>query len=120
MTRMIATALALLLAVPAAPAAAQEGESEIAEGLDMLSEGARRFLRGLGEEAAPLLRGLSEDVEPMLTELFRLIDDFSAYELPEKLPNGDIIIRRDKPVQPPAPEQEEAPQDAPADGPVEL
>jgi hypothetical protein len=35
-----------------------------------------------------------EEMLPFLESLGSLIDDLSAYEMPERLPNGDIIIRR--------------------------
>ena len=41
----------------------------------------------------------------LLSDLYRLIDDFDAYEMPERLPNGDIIIRR-KPPAPALPDPE--------------
>ena len=49
---------------------------------------------------------VDEHLLPMLAELSALIDDVSMYEMPEILPNGDIIIRR----RPPEPE------DAPPEG----
>lgn len=89
-----ALALALVLAV-ALPAAAQtpapEGE-EYGEGLGLIEEGARI-----------ILRRLLADMEPMMRDLAGMIDDLSAYHPPERLPNGDIIIRRKTPVGPPMP-----------------
>ncbi|MCL4188782.1 MAG: hypothetical protein KJZ85_14340 [Rhodobacteraceae bacterium] len=86
-----ALALALVLAV-ALPAAAQtpapEGE-EYGEGLGLIEEGARI-----------ILRRLLADMEPMMRDLAGMIDDLSAYHPPERLPNGDIIIRRKIPLVP--------------------
>lgn len=56
---------------------------EIEESLDLFSEGAKRFLEGLQQDLSPLLRQLEDR-----------IDDLNAYEAPEFLPNGDILIRR--------------------------
>ena len=79
--------IALLLA-SALPAAAQEdGGGEVAEGLDLLSEGTRLLLEGLMNELAPALEGLREG-----------LSDLDAYHPPEVLPNGDIIIRRKVPL----------------------
>lgn len=78
------------------------------DGLDLLGQGMRLFFEGLGNELEPALRDLAQQMEPALRELMALIEDFDAYQMPEKLPNGDIIIRR-KPDLPP--------QDIPQPGP---
>ena len=72
----------------------QAEESNMDEGLSLLEQGARLFMKGLAEEMEPALRDLSTAVEPAIAELLGLIDDINAYEMPERLPNGDIIIRR--------------------------
>lgn len=84
-----------LLVVP--PLWAEEPQDEAApesidKGLSLLEEGARLMLKGLRGELVPMLESLSE-----------AIDDAQAYELPEVLENGDILIRRKRPQ----PEQEE-------------
>ncbi|MGC9418704.1 MAG: AAA+ family ATPase [Rhodovulum sp.] len=104
MDRLCALILAAALAL--APATAQEAESESApggdmrEGMDLLGEGMRLFFRGLSDELEPALRDLAETMQPAMQKLLEIVDDFDAYELPERLPNGDIIIRR-KPDAPP-------------------
>ena len=46
------------------------------------------------------LRQMLDDLKPALNEMFRLMESFEGiddprhYQLPEVLPNGDIIIRR--------------------------
>ena len=61
---------------------------------------AQPHLEGLAQD----LGGLMEDYQPALQELSRLIDDIGNYELPpERLPNGDIIIRRKADAPPPPP-----------------
>ena len=77
-------ALALIMALVAAPLHAQEGEVE--DGADLLSRAAEM-----------LLRGLLGEVEPAFRELRDRIGDLDAYHPPEILPNGDIIIRRKQP-----------------------
>jgi len=105
MTRIAALCLAGLLAF--APASAQEAEpapdGDIREGMELLGEGMRQFFRGLGDELEPALRDLARNMEPAMKKLLEIVDDFDAYELPERLPNGDIIIRRkpDRPLPPP-------------------
>lgn len=90
----------------ATPAMAQEDE-----GRGLMERGAQLFFEGLMSEMRPALddlRGMAEEIEPQLrdfaremgpafAELMRDIKDFSNYEAPEILPNGDIIIRRKRP-----------------------
>lgn len=58
-------------------------------------------LKSFSERAQDMLRRFTDELAPMVERLQSLIDDISAYEAPEMLPNGDIIIRR-KPEAPPA------------------
>ncbi|MBL3569587.1 hypothetical protein BV509_13555 [Rhodovulum sulfidophilum] len=106
---LIALLLALSLAAP--PVAAQDGApldgtggandpGDLDEGLDLLGEGMRKLFKGLGDEIQPRMRDFAEAAEPVLSRLMDLIDDLDAYQMPERLPNGDIIIRR-KPDAPP-------------------
>ena len=111
--------LALALILAAAPALAQETaptpapEAE-AEGFSLMEEGAKLVLRGLMTEMAPALEEMEkaltevgpklEDFEaeigPRVRQLIALIDDFKNYDAPIMLPNGDILIRRTKPLIP--------------------
>ncbi len=81
----------------AAPAAA-EGEGDTERGFDLLREGSRLIIEGLMDDMRPMLEEarpfFEEEMLPFLETLGNLIDDLSAYEMPERLPNGDIIIRR--------------------------
>lgn len=107
-------AFALVACLSVTPALAQQAEKappqgDMKEGLSLLERGARLFMKGLAEEMEPAMRDLAENIQPAMRELLRLVDDFNAYEMPEMLPNGDIIIRR-KPDHPrPAPLQDPAP-----------
>ena len=105
-------ALSFAAALAAAPLAAQESEAEppgeIAEGFSLMEEGAKLLMRGLAEEMEPALeelqdmareiepalRAFAAEMGPALTELMRLVDEIRYYEVPEVLPNGDIILRR--------------------------
>ncbi|TCP44041.1 AAA+ family ATPase [Rhodovulum marinum] len=104
MMRVPALILAATLALgPAAaqdPAPAPAPDGDMREGIDLLGEGMRLFFRGLGDELEPALRDLAETMQPAMKKLLEIVDDFDAYDLPERLPNGDIIIRR-KPDAPP-------------------
>ena len=93
MTTMLCTALA-------APAMAQDGaapetppaENDLSRGAEMLSQGMGLILRGLLDELDPVAEGW--------VKLLEMLDDFTAYEMPEMLPNGDILIRRKVPLEP--------------------
>lgn len=110
--RLLALPLVAMLAV-AAPARAEEplpdgAEPDIGEGLSLLEEGAGIILRSLRKEMEPALRDLGSDLDeamkamgPALSDLVAMIGDMRNYHAPEKLPNGDIILRRKLP---PAPE----------------
>jgi len=111
MKRLAVLSLVGLLSL--APAQAQEEGGDMQEGLDLLDRGARLFMRGLMDEMEPALRELAEGMEPALRKLLEIVDDFDAYHLPERLPNGDIIIRRKTPLPPPGGE-------APPEGEIEL
>ena len=93
----IMCAMALWLA--AVPVAAQD--SEVEEGMDLLSDGTRM-----------LLEGLLGQMEPALRELQGALRELDAYHAPEILPNGDILIRRKTPEEmqtpTPAPDREGA------------
>ncbi len=108
-TIVVAGALAI-----AAPVSAQDSDGDLSEGLGLLGEGTRMILEGLMEEMRPMLdeaRPYFEDeVLPFLNRMGELMDDITSYELPERLPNGDIIIRRSP----------DAPPFVPEDGEVEL
>ncbi|MEL7099513.1 MAG: hypothetical protein AAGM84_11850 [Pseudomonadota bacterium] len=64
------------------------------EGLAQEMEPALGELSELAQEFGPALRGFAEAMGPALRDLMERVDDWALYELPEILPNGDIIIRR--------------------------
>lgn len=66
------------------PAAAQES----GEGRDLMTEALKLFMRGLMQELGPAL----DDLDSLLQNL-------DAYHPPEVLPNGDILIRRKRPLE---------------------
>ncbi len=115
MTRLTAVALAFALTVaPLAAPAQQTGTAE--DGFNLIEEGAKLLLRGLQSEMQPLMEDLAIEMEPklrefsqqllpMLEEFSSLIGDLDQYHPPEKLPNGDIILRRKSPDEVPAPEE---------------
>lgn len=98
--------IALLCLSSALPAAAQDDDGAI-----MMERGAREFLEGLMREMEPAWREMQEFLEemgPAFVELMDDVSDWSVYEAPEILENGDIIIRR-KLEEPDEPEPEPVP-----------
>ncbi|MBM1815273.1 hypothetical protein [Pseudosulfitobacter pseudonitzschiae] len=109
-----------LVAALATPSYAQDD----GEGLSLMERGARMFMEGimkemepaidnlgeLAEEFGPAMRSFAETMGPALRDLMGQVEDWSVYDAPEILPNGDIIIRR-KP---------EAPEYLPKEGEVEI
>ena len=96
--------LTLASLVLAHPLSAQEEES----GSSLMERGAELFWEGLRKEMAPSLEELEglmatigpsmqsflTEMGPALAEIADKVEDWSRYEAPEILPNGDIIIRR--------------------------
>lgn len=107
MTRICSLALATLLAL-APPAVAEAppappGASEAP--LSAFEEAARRLLQGWLSDLSPALREFEEGLSglgPLMSDLAKLIGDVQHYQSPERLPNGDILLRR-KPGAPPPP-----------------
>ena len=90
-------ALCLLMTPLHAQEVAPEAGTETEEGFSLMEEGAKLLLRGLMSEMEPALDSMGEaltELEPALRDLMLMIGDLRNYEAPEKLPNGDIIIRR--------------------------
>ena len=107
---LIAACLALGLAVlplaaqQVSPDAVPAAGSDADEGFSLMEEGAKLILREMMSDMEPAMRDMGqaiadmqEEVGPAMRELSRLLGDMSAYEMPEVLPNGDIIIRRKGP-----------------------
>jgi len=60
-------------------------------------------MKEMADRLGPQLRHFAQEMGPALADILKDVEDLSVYEAPEKLPNGDIIIRR-KPVEDSAPE----------------
>lgn len=94
--------LILCLALVASPAMAEDQEPSLFErGLrDMLNglvediEPSIKELDRLRNELGPAIDNFMSEMGPELQGLIDKVGDWSYYELPEMLPNGDIIIRR--------------------------
>ena len=86
-------------------AVAQEQEND-GSGFSLMERGARDFFDGMKKEMAPALEGLGEwgrkaspalrnfisEMGPAFTDLLEEVEDWSVYEPPQKMPNGDIAV----------------------------
>ena len=107
----IALAAALLGAAAPAPAHAAEEPGDERPGDLPFPERLDRALRDMMEDVQPTL----EDALDYLRS-FGAVDDPRHYEMPEILPNGDIIIRRREDAPAFRPDRDGTP-DAPPDEP---
>ena len=98
MRSTILVAVFLATGLAAGSALAQDEGGGMRDGLDLLGQGSRMILEGLLDEMRPMMEEMrpffEEELMPMLERMGELVDDLSHYELPERLPNGDIVIRR--------------------------
>ncbi|WP_299475016.1 AAA+ family ATPase [Cypionkella sp.] len=99
--RMKHLCLALLLL--ATPIAAQTPDNSDADkGLNLMQEGAKLLFNHLLGQVEPNLQDMADalkEVQPKLMEILQMMDDLQNYHAPEKLPNGDIILRRKTPAE---------------------
>ncbi|WP_171133494.1 MULTISPECIES: hypothetical protein [unclassified Ruegeria] len=100
---LISSCLSVAMALPAA-AQEQDGPSLMERGAELFLEGLRQEMEpaledllGLADQFGPAMQSFLMEMGPALAELAAQIEDWSAYELPEMLPNGDIIIRKKPP-----------------------
>lgn len=107
--KRFALAFALLFAPPLAAQVPPEAPPPVPaeDGLSLMERGAqlllRQFLNEVGPKVGEVQEGLKDALaalEPALRELLEMIGDIRYYEAPERLPNGDILLRR-KPDAPP-------------------
>lgn len=104
------------------PPSADEGPPSLAPGPDgaqdqggddlgsMLERGAQSLLRDLFSDLEPHMNALGQELggrfdslAPLLREAGTLMDDLRHYQRPERLTNGDILIRRKADAPPPPP-----------------
>lgn len=110
--KAVLTSLFLVLTVPAyaqdggtsddGPSLMERGAQMLMEGLLREMEPALEDLQGMAEDVGPALRDFAQQMGPALRGLLDEVQDWSVYEPPEMLDNGDIIIRR-KPAPEPVP-----------------
>lgn len=92
--------LAAAFCLPASLVTAQDTDTAPS----LMERGAQLFMEGIMKELGPTLEGFeglgpemrefAAEMGPALVDLLQQVKDWSVYEVPEILPNGDIIIRR--------------------------
>ena len=94
MSRFLSVIVIALLPFSAlAEDATEPPQAPIFEGLDELADSLR-----------DLFNRFEQDVTPFMDQLGEQLRDLDRYHPPEVLPNGDIIIRRKRPDEAPAPD----------------
>ena len=90
----------------------ERGAQLFMEGILKEMEPAIEEFEGLADKMGPALKMFADEMGPKLAEILEQVDDWTAYQAPEMLPNGDIIIRRkpDHPLVPPETPTQPAPQ----------
>ena len=103
---LFAVCVVTLLATPVVaqsedePSLMEQGMELFMEGLRQEMEPALRQFEDFADQLEPQMREWADQIGPVLADLMSKIDDINAYEAPEILPNGDIMIRH-KPDAPP-------------------
>jgi hypothetical protein len=72
--------------------------------LGLIDRGMRLLFEGLMQDVEPALEDMAEamqSLQPMARQLADLIGDVQYYDAPQRLENGDIIIRRKADAPPP-------------------
>ncbi len=110
------SALMLAALLAHGPAYAQQSyepplaDPEDMPGDDPLKNGIDSFLQNLLRDVEPHMQAIGRDLEgamsrfgPVFDDLSALMDDIGNYQAPERLENGDILIRRRADAPPPPP-----------------
>ena len=84
----------------------ERGAQMLMEGLMQQMEPALEDFQELADEYGPALRDFTAQMGPALRDLLEQVEDWSVYEPPEILDNGDIIIRRKPPTDTLKPDEE--------------
>ncbi len=108
MKRILLPLCSALLIAPVAMAEEDRGLTLMERGAMLFMEGimkemepAIEGLEGFAQDMGPALKMFADEMGPKLAEILEQVEDWSVYEAPEILPNGDIIIRRkpDHPIE---------------------
>ena len=98
---------------PNAAPQAQDPLTTPGDNSDGLGQDLEGIIREMFQRLQPHLEGLANELSstadefrPALNELGGVMDDIANYARPERLPNGDILIRRRADAPPPPPLEE--------------
>ena len=99
--------LVLALLLISSPAVAQTPVPEVPsdnldQGLSLMERGAQMLLDHMMAKVEPSLKDMTDalkQAQPKFMEIMAMIDDLANYHAPERLPNGDIILRRKTPAE---------------------
>ncbi len=121
---LIINAICVVVAGPAV-AEDSDGKSLMERGAELFMEGLRQEMEptldeflGLADQFGPAMQSFLQEMGPALAELAAQVEDWSAYEAPEILPNGDIILRKKQKDEVPEQTEPEAP--APSEGVTDI
>jgi hypothetical protein len=96
-------ALTLTLLLAASPVMAETAPADdVDQGFSLLQEGAKLLFRGMQSQIEPSLREMTDALaaaKPQLLDLLNMMGDIDQYHAPERLPNGDIILRHKTPAE---------------------
>lgn len=94
-------AIFALMLLPTAALAQTAPPSDADKGLGLMQQGAELLFNHMMGQVEPSLQDMAkalQDAQPKLMEILGMMDDLANYHAPEKLPNGDIILRRKTPA----------------------
>lgn len=72
------------------------------KGLSLMQQGAELLLNHMMSKVEPSLQDMTEALrkaQPQIEEILSMMGDIQNYHAPEKLPNGDIILRHKTPAE---------------------
>ena len=90
----VVAGLSAVQAEEPAPGLIEGGAQMFLKGLIQQLQPSLKDLDALSGSLEPALRSFTTEMAPFLSDLLQQVDDWSVYEVPEILPNGDIILRK--------------------------
>ena len=98
--------IALLFCLSMTPAIAEDvvptPPGDVDAGVSLLQQGAKLLLKGLMSNMEPAMQDMGRaltEMQPALNDLLAMMGDLTQYHAPERLENGDIILRHKTPAE---------------------